>query len=205
MKDGKASGIRYVDRATGDRREVVRKGQVVLCASTLESTRLLLNSGICNSSGVLGHHLMDHIYEAGAYGEWEGVEGKPWAGMPSRPNGIYIPRFRNVKEKETNGFMRGYGYQGGASPDFNWGAPGFGASYKDAMRAGVEYLGNVACTMFRGMPVADMRTRWRSTQTRVVRGWHSDFEDQLRMERQREDAVRGWPVASGGDAGGGGV
>ena len=134
MKDGKAAGIRYVDRSTGDRREVFAK-VVVLCASTLESTRLMLNSGICNSSGVLGHYLMDHIYEGGAYGQWEGVEAKPWAGMPSRPNGIYIPRFRNVKEKETNGFIRGYGYQGGASPGFNYGAPGFGASYKNAVRA----------------------------------------------------------------------
>ena len=39
-------------------------------------------------------------------------------GMPRRPNGIYIPRFRNVKEKETKGFIRGYGYQGGGMPAF---------------------------------------------------------------------------------------
>jgi hypothetical protein len=108
----------------------------VLCASTLESTRLLLNSGICNSSGILGHYLMDHIYQGGAAGELPDVKTEPWAGMPRRPNGIYIPRFRNVTEKMTNGFIRGYGYQGGSSTNFNFGAPGFGKSYTEAVRSG---------------------------------------------------------------------
>ena len=53
--------------------------------------------------------------------------------MPRRPNGIYIPRFRNVKERQTNGFIRGYGYQGGGMPVFNFGASGFGNGYKDAV------------------------------------------------------------------------
>jgi choline dehydrogenase-like flavoprotein len=109
---------------------------LMLCASTLESTRLLMNSQLCNSSGVLGKYLMDHIYQGGAAGMMPSIEAKPWAGPPRRPNGIYIPRFRNIKEKETNGFIRGYGYQGGSSPSFDFGAPGFGASYKDAVRKG---------------------------------------------------------------------
>lgn len=135
MKDGKASGVAYIDRTTRVPREVNAK-VVVLCASTLESTRLLMNSKIANSSGVLGKYLMDHIYQGGASGIMPKLEAKPWAGMPRRPNGIYVPRFRNVKDKETNGFIRGYGYQGGSSPSFNFGAPGFGASYKDAVRKG---------------------------------------------------------------------
>jgi choline dehydrogenase-like flavoprotein len=135
MKDGKAVGISYVDANTMKVKEV-RAKIFILCASTLESTRLLLNSGICNSSGVLGKYLMDHIFEGGAAGVMPMLEAKPWAGMPRRPNGIYIPRFRNVKEKETNGFIRGYGYQGGSSPTFEFGAPGFGGAYKDAVRKG---------------------------------------------------------------------
>jgi choline dehydrogenase-like flavoprotein len=135
MKDGKASGISYIDRTSRSPREVGAK-VVVLCASTLESTRLLLNSGICNSSDALGRYVMDHIYQGGAAGIMPQFEAKPWAGMPRRPNGIYIPRFRNIKEKHTNGFIRGYGYQGGSSPAFSFGAPGFGASYKDAVRKG---------------------------------------------------------------------
>jgi choline dehydrogenase-like flavoprotein len=135
MKDGKAAGVSYIDRVTREAREV--RGKIVLlCASTLESTRLMLNSGIANSSGALGRYLMDHIYQGGAAGMMPNLEAKPWAGPPRRPNGIYVPRFRNVNEKMTNGFIRGYGYQGGSSPSFNFGAPGFGASYKEAVRKG---------------------------------------------------------------------
>lgn len=132
MKDGKASGVTYIDRVTREPREV-RGKVVVLCASTLESTRLLMNSDLCNSSGTLGRYLMDHIYGGGAAGEFDGLESRPWSGMPRRPNGIYIPRFRNVKESSTEGFIRGYGFQGGASPSYSYDAPGFGASYKDAV------------------------------------------------------------------------
>jgi choline dehydrogenase-like flavoprotein len=148
-RDGKATGVMYIDRVTREPKEV-RAKVVVLCASTLESTRLLLNSGICNQNDALGHYVMDHRYGGGAAGVMPMLEAKPWAGPPRRPNGIYIPRFRNVKESATNGFIRGYGYQGGSSPVFNTDAPalgvsypgfdtdapGFGAQYKDAVRRG---------------------------------------------------------------------
>ncbi len=136
MKDGKANGIAYIDRLTRAPREV-RGKIVILCASTLESTRLMMNSGIANSSGALGHYLMDHIYSGGAQGIMPNVETKPWAGAPRRPNGIYVPRFRNLTQPSTNGFIRGYGYQGGSQPAFNMGAEGFGADYKEAVRAGM--------------------------------------------------------------------
>jgi len=112
-----------------------------LCASTLESTRLLLNSatsefpnGLANSSGELGHNLMDHHMGAGAGGIMPGHEDK----MPfgNRPNGIYIPRFRNVKTKHKD-FIRGYGYQGGGSRE-GWSRGltmnGFGADFKNMLK-----------------------------------------------------------------------
>src|SRR5215467_1553780 len=59
---GKARGVHYVDSVTRSHREVFGR-VVILCAGTLESTRLLLNSassshstGLANSSGVLGHY-----------------------------------------------------------------------------------------------------------------------------------------------------
>jgi choline dehydrogenase-like flavoprotein len=131
-----AAGVAYIDRTTRQPREV-RAKVVVLCASTLESTRILLNSepgGMANSSGALGHYLMDHIYQAGASGELPGLKAEPWNGPPRRPSGIYIPRFRNIDRSETNGMIRGYGYQGRSSPAFNMGAPGFGAGFKRAVR-----------------------------------------------------------------------
>ncbi|MCP5114488.1 MAG: GMC family oxidoreductase, partial [bacterium] len=129
---GRASGVAYIDRQTRAPREV-RAKVVVLCASTLESTRLLLNSGVANSSGVLGRYLMDHVYGGGAGGVMPMAEANPWYGPPRRPNGIYIPRFRNVNQTHTNGLIRGNGYQGRSSPEFAFDAPGFGAGYKKAV------------------------------------------------------------------------
>ncbi len=135
-RTGKAAGVAYLDRTTRVPREV--RGKIVmLCASTLESTRLLMHSadhGLdFNSSGMLGHHLMDHIYMAGANGLMPELEAKPWVGMPRRPNGIYIPRFRNIDRQHTNGMIRGYGYQGNSAAGFNLKASGFGERYKRAV------------------------------------------------------------------------
>src|SRR6202020_282894 len=53
--------VHFVDRIS--RREMSIKARVVvLAAGTLESTRLLLNSGLANSSGALGRYLTDQIY-----------------------------------------------------------------------------------------------------------------------------------------------
>lgn len=135
-RTGKASGVAYVDGATRKVREV-RAKVVLLCASTLESTRLMLHSGEhgldFNSSGMLGHYLMDHVYMGGAVGVLPELEAKPWTGPPARPNGMYIPRFLNLDRRETRGMIRGYGYQGFSAPTFHLAAKGFGKRYKAAV------------------------------------------------------------------------
>jgi len=101
-KTRKVTGVRVIDGQTREALEF--HGRIVfLCASALESTRLLLNSktpefsnGLANSSGELGHNLMDHCMGGGARGIIPGNEDKVVLG--NRPNGIYVPRFRNVKE-----------------------------------------------------------------------------------------------------------
>ncbi len=105
-KTGKADGVSFFDRQSG--REFEAKAKVVvLGASCLESTRILLNSGIANSSGVLGHYWHDQFYIP------NGVVGViPEARNGKAPRGLIgsagiIPRFRNVKTKEKN-FIRGY-------------------------------------------------------------------------------------------------
>jgi len=113
---------------------------VFLCASTLESTRILLNSatsefpnGLANSSGELGHNLMDHVNAGGATALIPGNEDRLEIGR--RPNGTYMPRFRNVKSKQAD-FLRGYGFQGGGHREgWNRGIiePGFGADFKKAL------------------------------------------------------------------------
>jgi len=136
----RVTSVNVVDSQT--RNELEFKARVFfVCASTLESTRILLNSattefpnGLANSSGELGHNLMDHHMGAGASGRMPGHEDK----MPfgNRPNGIYVPRFRNVKTKQPD-FLRGYGYQGGGSRDgWSRGASmvGLGPEFKNALK-----------------------------------------------------------------------
>jgi choline dehydrogenase-like flavoprotein len=136
---GRCKSVYYVDRLTRAHREVPAKA-IVLCASTLESTRIMLNSrsarhpnGIANASGVLGHYLMDHVMGGGAGGLLPMLD-KSLAPTSNarRPNGCYVPRFRNVTDEQP-GFLRGYGYQGGAGVE-KWGhahrIPGFGPAFK---------------------------------------------------------------------------
>ncbi len=60
-KTSLVNGAHFIDRHS--KREMhVKARVVVLAAGTLESTRLLLNSGLANSSGVMGHYLHDQIY-----------------------------------------------------------------------------------------------------------------------------------------------
>jgi choline dehydrogenase-like flavoprotein len=139
----KARGVTYVDRLTRQVKEVRGKA-VILCAQALESTRILLNSstreypnGLANSSGALGRYLMDHVVGAGASGHLADFKTLPNANEPQRPNGIYIPRFRNTPSSKKSKFLRGYGYQGGAGAEFNFSAEGYGASLKKSVKEGV--------------------------------------------------------------------
>ena len=144
----KASGVTYVDRLTRQVKEV-RGKSVILCAQAMESTRILLNSstreypaGLANSSGALGHYLMDHVVGGGATGHLPDMKIRPNANEPQRPNGIYIPRFRNTPStKKHSQFIRGYGYQGEGGPAFNFGAEGYGTSFKGAVKEGVYSIG----------------------------------------------------------------
>ncbi len=130
---GRATGVRVIDGQTKHALEF--RGRIVfLCASALESARILLNSGIANSSGQLGRNLMDHIMGGGASGRIDAPRDRTTYG--NRPNGIYVPRFRNVGERRSP-FLRGYGLQGGGDRD-GWGRgigmAGFGADFKRALR-----------------------------------------------------------------------
>lgn len=139
----KASGVTFVNRTTKETKQVRGKA-VVLCAQALESTRILLNSstrefpnGLGNSSGMLGHHLMDHVVGGGASGTFEDLQAKPNASPPHRPTGIYAVRFRNTPATgKYPHFIRGYGYQGSSMPSFDFGAPGIGTGYKRAVKQG---------------------------------------------------------------------
>jgi len=106
----KVQGVDFIDRRTHRHREAIAK-VVVLCASSIESARILLASatrqhpqGLANASGALGRYLMDHTHLAGLHGTMSLAEPIPAASWS------YIPRFRNVREPDGR-FVRGYGIQ----------------------------------------------------------------------------------------------
>ena len=115
----KATGVKVVDARTNEAFEYNSK-IIFLCASTFPSTVILMKSatniwpdGLGSSSGELGHNVMDHHLKLGASGDVEGFEDKYYSGF--RPNGIYVPRFRNLPGDEKRNYIRGFGYQGSAS------------------------------------------------------------------------------------------
>jgi len=102
---GLVNGAHFVDRLT--RREMSVKARVVvLAAGTLESTRLLMNSKIANSSGVLGHYLMDQIYGVGVTCSVPEARGGNATTELMGGAGV-VPRFRNITTKSDK-FLRGY-------------------------------------------------------------------------------------------------
>jgi choline dehydrogenase-like flavoprotein len=135
----RAKGVRVLDAVTEQTVDYNAK-IIFLCASTINTAWLLMQSatdvwpdGLGSSSGELGHNLMDHHFRVGAQGKLDGLEDKNTYGR--RPNGFYIPRYRNLFGDKRN-YLRGFGYQGGAGRE-GWSRAvaelGVGAQFKDAM------------------------------------------------------------------------
>lgn len=109
-REGKrAEAVAYVDGDAGTIEEASAK-IVVMCASTIETTRIMLSSasgqhpdGLGNSNGILGKYLMEHVYGVNVTGV------RP--GRCSETADIYIPNFRN-RDRMSAKFLRGYGIQG---------------------------------------------------------------------------------------------
>lgn len=143
-KTGLASGVSFVDSETKQAYEVKAK-IVILAASTLESTRLMLLSrsekypnGIGNSSGHVGHNFCEHIMGPSVAGFMPELVGKPRTIDDGRPGGFYIPRFQNLDGGTKSSFLRGYGFEGGSGCGMVAGTafttPGFGEEYKRKVR-----------------------------------------------------------------------
>jgi choline dehydrogenase-like flavoprotein len=147
---GLANGVLFVDRHS--KREMSIKARVVvLAAGCLESTRLLLNSNIANSSGVLGHYLTDNTYGAGiTCSVPEGRDGKSTAALMG--GGALVPRFRNINSRSKN-FAGGYAlnvYGGGGAMD-----PRNFAEYGDGLQKKLDsYRGSGFSTGMMGQVIS---------------------------------------------------
>jgi len=223
----KARGVLYIDRVSREPKEVYAK-VVVLSAQALESARILLNSaneqdpnGLANSSGVLGHYLMDHISAGGASAEFPELAKyeKPSVDGPHRPDGIYVIRFRNTKNgPRSKRFLRGYGFQGGGGPGFRFDAPGFGEAFKKSVltpRVGfglgafgeclpsydnyVEIDKNVNDVF--GIPVLRFHMKWGENERRMVPDMAESAAEALEAAGGKKikpymelDKVPGWGI-----------
>lgn len=139
-KEGRASGVQYFDRKT-KREYQVRARVVVLGASCIDSTRILLNSksavypnGIGNTSGVIGKYLTEQVrFHARAFlPTLFGQETTNDDGIGGEH--IYMPRF-NHRDGRKRDYARGYGMQFwgiGCQAGAGWakGLPGFGRDFK---------------------------------------------------------------------------
>ena len=224
----KARGVTYVDRITRETREV-RAKTVVLCAQALESTRILFNSapdGLGNSSGVLGHYLMDHMWVAGgANGDFPDMPGKPSLNAGRRPGGPYVIRFRNTANGEKHkDFLRGYGFQGGSALNFAMGAPGFGQAYKEAVKNGqwtMNLVGFGECLPYKdnrvtlnknvtdvfGIPVLHFNIAWGENEKTMIRDMAVTAGEMLEASGAKnvrtfalEDRVPGYSIHEMGTA-----
>jgi choline dehydrogenase-like flavoprotein len=142
---GKAVGVRVIDSETREMKEYYSR-IIFLNAGALNSTLILMNStsgrfpnGFANGSGVLGHYLMDHQEAGAAYGSTEKFADRYYKG--NKPNGMYIPRFRNVKDKHPD-YKRGFAYECYSSRGgWNRGndIPAIGAAFKKELTTPGEW------------------------------------------------------------------
>lgn len=169
---GRVTGVRVID-ANSMTTSTHRARLIFLCASAIGSAHIMLNSrseahprGLANGSDTLGRYLMDHVGGAWAAGRVPGMLDRYEFGR--RPNNIYIPNVRARGQKPGDGFIRGFGFQGGATRgramDGVGRQPGFGAKVKD----GATQYGpwTIRIDMFGEMlPHADNRLTLHPTKT----------------------------------------
>lgn len=140
--ENRAQGVTYVERFTGKTVDVDAK-YVVLAASTLENTRLLLLSekgGLANSSGTLGQYMIDQVSGGGVSGFLPKLKGGPSRLDDGKSAGITIPNMVNIDANTARkDFIRGYvmNATGGQSefPLFAPRLPGYGSEWKREVRS----------------------------------------------------------------------
>jgi choline dehydrogenase-like flavoprotein len=199
-KTNRATGVQVIDEKTLDAREYKAK-MIFMCASTIGTAQIMLNSkssafptGIANSSGALGHYLMDHVYNSSAVGELDGFEDDYYRG--NRPTGPIIPRFRNL-EKQDEDFSRGYFLRGGSQRMGalrGAGSLDFGKDFKNEMQGPGKWIfrwagsGEMLPRYENHVALDEKKTdKWGIPQLNINCKW-SDNEYKM-MEKMADDCV----------------
>ena len=142
--NGKPKGVGFVDRRS--KRFYEAKGRVImLAASALESTRIMLNSvsrfwpsGIANSSGVLGRYLMDNFGGPGIRGLLPQLRDREPVNEDGKATGVDIVPYRNIHSRHPR-FIRSYVHEGGSGarifPGYARAMAGYGNEFKKTVRS----------------------------------------------------------------------
>jgi len=209
----RATGVEIIDAETNQTYEYKAK-IVFVCASTFNSTWVLMNSatdiwpgGLGSQCGELGHNVMDHHFRCGASGKVEGFEDMYIYGR--RPTGIYIPRFRNIYNDKRD-YVRGFGYQGGAGRGrgVQIAEMTLGAELKEALSEpgnwgmGITAFGEmlpyhenkISLSKTKkdkwGLPVLDMDVEIKENEKRMRVDMINDAKEMLEIGGVKE--VKGW-------------
>jgi glucoside 3-dehydrogenase (cytochrome c) catalytic subunit len=216
-KSNRASGVRVIDSQTKEVFDFNAR-VVVLAASALESTRLLLvsksadrSAGLANSSGALGRYFCEHIMGPGASGMLPTLRNAAVTNDDGRPQSTYIVRFRNITDKHPD-FIRGYGLQGGSGcaeyPAHAHTTPGFGAAFKQRVRA--DYPAPISYTAFGevlarrenqveldpaikdawGIPVLKFNYRFGDNELKMAKDMADTAEEMLKAAGAEDISVR---------------
>ncbi|WP_016957589.1 GMC oxidoreductase [Catenovulum agarivorans] len=195
-------GVRVIDNDNLSQREYFGK-LVFLCASTIGSTQILLNSktnkfknGLANSSGVLGKYLMDHNYNARTTADIDGFEDEYYIGR--RPASLYVPNFHYEPTRYHKNFIRGYALAGGAYRE-DWQSYGYtdglGINFKEKLmhpgqwKIGLQAQGEMLANRDNQMTLhATKKDKWGIPQIQFDVSW-SDNEKRM-MESSVEVASK---------------
>ena len=141
-RENRAQGVTYIERFTKQSVDVDAR-YMILAASTIENTRLMLLSGkggLANSSGLLGHYFMDQVGGGGVSGILPKLTGGPSRLDDGKASGIMVAPFQNIDQKTLRkDFIRGYMFNatGGQTeyPSFAANLPGYGSSWKTDVKS----------------------------------------------------------------------
>jgi len=201
---GKASGVRVIDANTKQMTEYYAR-IIFVNAACLNSNLILLNStskrfpnGLGNDNGLLGKYVAFHNFRTTISGEHEGFQDTTTEGI--RPNGSYIPRFRNVKKQETD-FLRGYAAGFSAYRSSSHDTSGMGETLKTALmkpsygnwRAGSHMMGETipketnyvrldpTLTDPWGIPQLQISVAYDDNDERMIRDFHEQMTEMMTL------------------------
>jgi choline dehydrogenase-like flavoprotein len=186
-----AKGVAFIHREHKTTHEVYGH-HVILCASTLESVRILLHSteqfqpgGLKNSSGLLGRYLMDHVSTIQFF-------TLPNIDPPTTPfelsgcESIFIPRYCNLDRPQEK-FLRGFGLWGGIQRlnvprllEKGGGATGFFVGHGEVLpHADNRILLNTDVKDAWGIPVPHIEFSWTENEKQIIARIRQDIQEMV--------------------------